>query len=355
MGCRISRTEMWKRRVLNELEYWQKNEPMNFIFATLTYNDESLPENGSLRREDVKNYCKRLRWYMRKFHDKEIKYLAVGEYGEEEDRPHYHLIVLGMTAKKIVKRRLSGKLYYEDNPNIKIINDVWNNGVQRGITHVGTDYRDQEASIGYCAGYIQKKLLGKNDAKAYKDSGREPPFLNVSKGMGKRWILDNKDDIIRDGGIFTYKKDKLTGKMERIVRNIPKGQYRVLEQNLKPKEFETLKANIKARGEKHEEKMLLEMRKRGIPALEGDWILEYPLKMLDSIEAYWKKYGETPNVKKVKELSNLQREANKKAWDEKFGKKPRELRLIDEVITQNQQNGQQKDEINWNNMTFSQP
>jgi len=326
MGCRISRTETWKRRVLNELEYWQKNEAMNYTFATLTYNDESLPENGSLRREDVKNYCKRLRWYMRKFHEKEIKYLAVGEYGEGNDRPHYHLIILGMTAKKILKTREGVKsekkrYYYEDNPNIEIIDKCWNNGIQRGITQVSTKYRDPGEAIGYCTGYIQKKLLGKNDAKAYKDSGREPPFLNVSKGMGKQWILDHKEEIIRDGGIFTYKKNRLTGEMERIIRNIPKGQYRVLEQNLSEEELETLKTNITARGEKHEQKMLLEMRRRGIPALEGDWILEYPLKMLDSIQAYWEKYGETPTVKKVKELANLQREANKKAWDEKFGQK----------------------------------
>ena len=71
------------------------------MFVTLTYCDDALPEKGSLVREDVKKYCKRLRKYMLTHHNRKIKYMAVGEYGENgTERPHYHLIILGMRYER---------------------------------------------------------------------------------------------------------------------------------------------------------------------------------------------------------------------------------------------------------------
>jgi len=91
---------MWKRRVLNELDYWNER-PFNALFVTLTYCDEALPEKGSLVREDIKKYCMRLRKHMLTHHNRKIKYMAVGEYGENgTERPHYHLIILGMKYER---------------------------------------------------------------------------------------------------------------------------------------------------------------------------------------------------------------------------------------------------------------
>jgi len=171
--------------------------------------------------------------------------------------------------------------------------------------------------------------------------------------MGEQWVIDNKTNIIREGGIASYKKLK-GGQMVRTIGNIPKGYYRFMEKHYTPEEIETLKANVKARGEKHEEAMLQQLRERGISVKEKDWILQLPLKMVASLDAYYKKYGETPDVKKQKELINIHREEMKKLdedWKILHGfKKPRNLQnnLIDEF-------NQQEQRKNWEERTEKVP
>lgn len=69
---------------------------------TLTYNDESLPENGSLRYSHVQSFLKRLRHELVRSPPapqhallRPLKFYAAGEYGEQEKRPHYHLVIFG--------------------------------------------------------------------------------------------------------------------------------------------------------------------------------------------------------------------------------------------------------------------
>jgi len=332
LSCRIGRTKMWQRRVLNEMEYW-KQKKNNAIFVTLTYNEEALPENKSLRRKDLKDYCKRLRNYMNRKYKRPIKYIGVGEYGEEEMRPHYHLIVIGMKYEEskvpiqITKRTriMDGKQVswfekYEKrvNKDPEIIEAMWNNSTYRGFVDIGTDYSEFEKAIGYVTGYIQKKLLGKNHAKKYKDLGIEPPFLNVSHGMGKQWVIDHKEDIIREGGLgkWTYYDITETGKSKgpiRKVENIPKGYYRYLEQICTAEEIDKLKEKVKARGEAHEAEFRKQLEAEGVPVKEDDWLLKYPLNMISSIKKYYEKYGETPEIKDKGLLAKIRLEEHKEA------------------------------------------
>ena len=105
-------------------------------FITLTYNDESLPRTKegypTLLKKQVQDYIKRLRnahvAYLkkeqRKVHNeykitgKPIRYYAVGEYGSQTRRPHYHILlfnyeidntsqfVMKKTYSSIIKARL---------------------------------------------------------------------------------------------------------------------------------------------------------------------------------------------------------------------------------------------------------
>lgn len=154
VACRIARSREWAVRLLHESEFWD-----DFCFVTLTYDDEHL-FSPSLVPRDLTLFFKKLR---RDLGEKKIKYFACGEYGDRFGRPHYHAIIFGLgTFDK------------------KLIQENWN----KGYVKVGTlTYQ----SCRYVAGYVQKKLYGK-DSKYYEDNGLVPPFSRCSKGLGLEYV-----------------------------------------------------------------------------------------------------------------------------------------------------------------------
>lgn len=86
MPCRVNRARLWQGRLLLE---WYASK--GAIFATLTYKDP--PEGGSLVKSDLQGFFKRLRAAGRTF-----RYYAVGEYGEQSLRPHYHALLFGLSV-----------------------------------------------------------------------------------------------------------------------------------------------------------------------------------------------------------------------------------------------------------------
>jgi hypothetical protein len=85
---------------------------------------------------------------------------------------------------------------------------------------------------GWAGGDIQKKLTGELGEKEY--AGVQPPFMLVSKGLGKQFILDNdylkKRDFLTVNGKkvsmpryykkVTEQKDNLLDRRERIMRDV---------------------------------------------------------------------------------------------------------------------------------------
>jgi bifunctional DNA-binding transcriptional regulator/antitoxin component of YhaV-PrlF toxin-antitoxin module len=55
-----------------------------------------------------------------------------------------------------------------------------------------------ESCLRYVAGYISKKLRGEAAVQAYDITGRIPPYVAVSQGLGKDWCLSHADDLRRD-------------------------------------------------------------------------------------------------------------------------------------------------------------
>ena len=74
---------------MDEAAYWKES-----CFMTLTFNNECLPLDGSLSKEVIQKYVKRVR----KNTDK-MKYYLCGEYGESNMRPHYHVIFLAWVVR----------------------------------------------------------------------------------------------------------------------------------------------------------------------------------------------------------------------------------------------------------------
>ena len=87
LGCRKAHARQWAIRLVHEAQL----HPTSAWFVTLTYDDGSLPDNGSLDPRDLQLFLKKLR----RKHRRKLRYYACGEYGDASDRPHYHLVLYG--------------------------------------------------------------------------------------------------------------------------------------------------------------------------------------------------------------------------------------------------------------------
>lgn len=176
--CKVRIREQWKLRCLMELAYQKQS-----CFVTLTYSNEFLPANSSLKKEDIQNYHKRLRQYINNdsnFNEEnKIKYLLSGEYGDEGDRPHYHEIIFGLGNNLITQ---------------EYIEDAW------GMGNIHLGYAEAD-SIRYTLDYTLKKFNNLINETIYYKTGRIPPFKMSSNGLGKKFALEYKDRILKDGYI----------------------------------------------------------------------------------------------------------------------------------------------------------
>ena len=69
------------------------------FFITLTYNNENLPPGDELCKRDLQLFIKRLRKV-----NPGIRYFAIGEYGEEGKRPHYHAVIFNLIDLGLIDR-----------------------------------------------------------------------------------------------------------------------------------------------------------------------------------------------------------------------------------------------------------
>lgn len=150
-------------------------------FATLTYNDSSLPilssaSHGSLATlapEHLRDFLKRLR---KKHSPARLRFFAVGEYGGETFRPHYHLAIFNFPNCLRGQTGL-GKLrpnWSECCPVCQMVGETWG----KGNVFLGTLEAD---SCQYVAGYVTKKMTHRQDPRL---KGREPEFARMSNRPG---------------------------------------------------------------------------------------------------------------------------------------------------------------------------
>lgn len=136
--CLRKKSIEWAFRILDECSLYKNN-----CFITLTYNDEHLPENGSVNHRDYQLFLKRLRKFLNPL---KIRFFLSAEYGKKFGRPHYHLIVFGWKPDDMVFfcRENNSTLYRS-----KVIEKIWT----YGFSSVGDVTYD---SALYCAKYMQK-------------------------------------------------------------------------------------------------------------------------------------------------------------------------------------------------------
>lgn len=186
LACRIKKRSEWTMRLIQELSYHD-----DAVFVTLTYSDDHLPENESLVKSDLQKFIKRLRKNL----DKPIKYFACGEYGDKTERPHYHLIIYGLGLKPQDKQLIIDAWQYAD----------WNVDTIRRKSFGLVEPK----SIAYVAQYIDKKFTGDKAKEEYTDKQREPVFRLLSLGIGKRYCMENAEQIKKDLAI-NYKGNQVS-------------------------------------------------------------------------------------------------------------------------------------------------
>lgn len=169
LGCKIAHSREWTIRLLHELSTSDTG-----CFLTLTYDEEHCPI--SLRKKDLQKFWKRIRKQLKK-QNRNIKYFACGEYGDQYGRPHYHAIVFGLDWND------------ED-----LVTEEWPFGFHKfGSVTVH--------SCGYVTEYCLKKFGRKKDDELYTKLGLEPPFQLCSQGLGLNFALRNSQQLHDNLGI----------------------------------------------------------------------------------------------------------------------------------------------------------
>lgn len=232
--CIKLRVNSWYVRLKNE----QKNATSSY-FITLTYDTDSIPIdpiNGyeTLRYSDLQKYFKDIRnSYRIRVKDEKtnrtrwdysqvpkLRYFAVGEYGSQTNRPHYHIIGFNFKIEDIQR---------------------W----KYGHVHVG---KVEDKSIYYTLKYALKRAgkIHKRDA----DDTRVIEKALMSQGLGKDLLTPEmikyyKDDPSRPITMLgdkklplpRYYRDKLFTEAEKLERNkllTPITQDKIYERTADP-------------------------------------------------------------------------------------------------------------------------
>lgn len=141
----------WCMRLRHELDV-----SSSAYFLTLTYNDEHLPKDGELSKSDLNQFLRRLRK-----RNPGIRYFAVGEYGENNARPHYHAVIFNLV-------------------NLDLVTASWTNALGENLGFIKGN-KANAGRIRYMVSYM---------ALPQDVSHRQPPFRVMSRrpGIGSTYV-----------------------------------------------------------------------------------------------------------------------------------------------------------------------
>lgn len=252
--CRLQKAKENAWRAMQEAKLHKDN-----IMLTLTYDDKHVPhgkgveENGevfdslTLRPKDLVDFKKRLRKMLGK--DIKIKTAEAGEYGSNEEykdahgivrkgtmRPHYHMLIFGykpedMKPYKVSKCEWSKELnqLYKS----KTIEKLWPMG------YVDLNEVNYETCC-YVARYVTKKYKGTMSDEVYEKRGQVPEFYHTSKGFGKQYYENHKEEF--------YAQEKIWQKTKKGLIQVNPGRYfdKLMEKD-NPEKFKEIKRARKER------------------------------------------------------------------------------------------------------------
>lgn len=221
-GCRHDKAAGWAVRLAHEARVHERS-----CFITLTYSDEAVPADYSVKLRDWQLFMKRAR----KWSASPIRSFGVGEYGDRGGRPHYHGLIFGEDFAN--DRTLWAERNGHQTWKSEALQSLWPHGhVELGSV--------TPSSAGYVARYCLKKMTGPiADDHYFRLSpvdGQmhrvEPEFATMSRrpGIGTEWFRRYggeafaSDFVIVDGRrrpVPSYYLRKLEEEAEPVVRHLP--------------------------------------------------------------------------------------------------------------------------------------
>lgn len=212
--CLETRRNEWSFRLNQELKV-----SVSSYFLTLTYDSDHLVFSlesrlPTLNVSDTQTFIKRLRKAQGKVCDVGLRYYLCGEYGDDSERPHYHMIIFNLHADIVGREVIQMLKYHPEGVYSPKLSEIW----RGGIVHVGTC---TQSSIHYTTKYVV------NRHRQYP--GRDPPFSTMSRkpGLGsnyisthKQWHVEAYRNFTQEHGIVArlprFYKDRIFEPWERM-------------------------------------------------------------------------------------------------------------------------------------------
>lgn len=251
IGCRLEYSRQWATRCVLEASQFSAN-----YFVTLTYNDLSLPTESffdvdkntgefielfahSLVPKHLQDFIKRLRQrFLRDYDFDNIRFYACGEYGSQNERPHYHLILFNcpLPDLEVVGSNFQGDIYYKS----QIIEDCWSvldkkSGIRCPLGFVTV----ADVNFNTCA-YVARYMLKKHKGKSsdyYDDKHILPEFSRMSlrPGIARNYFDEHYDKI------YEYDQIIITGSDGIAKRVRPPRYYDTLYDIFSPEDLKRVK------------------------------------------------------------------------------------------------------------------
>ena len=165
LGCKADQSREWAIRIEHEARMSELK-----CFLTLTYSDEYCP-----KKIDRKLLTIKMKELQRKL-DCNLRYFAVGEYGDKTKRPHYHAVLFNTDLLGGAEQSRPGRYLHP------AITGLWPYG-----QHEIQPY--DEGTACYTAGYISKKL---GDEDTFSIKSTRPP-------LGKTFALEYPGRLLSQG------------------------------------------------------------------------------------------------------------------------------------------------------------
>ncbi len=180
---------MWAIRIIHESYLHLDNFGNSWL--TLTYRDpwdctkeqfkkrQFVPPDHSLRPSDVSKFIRALR---KQNPDHKIRYFYCGEYGDLNERPHYHVCLFNHSFNDQQLFKDDEGVYTYTSPSL---DKLWPHGFST-VAELNFE------TASYTAGYVFKKITGKRAADHYlrcDEHGEaywlRPEYIRMSTGRGK--------------------------------------------------------------------------------------------------------------------------------------------------------------------------
>lgn len=240
LGCRLDHALMWAIRIVHESYLWLDDQ--GNCFVTLTYRDADectdeqfrkghyIPADHSLRPTHVQKFIRRLRKTREYFYDDDgnitnpIRYFYCGEYGDENQRPHYHICLFNQSFNDQRLFKDDEGFYTYTSPTL---DKLWPYGFS---TVQALNFE----TACYTARYSLKKITGKKADEHYLRMDQDgcaywllPEYIRMSTGRNKPCGLGAGFYEKFSTDIFPSDDVPVPGKG--VIRKVPRYYQNILE------------------------------------------------------------------------------------------------------------------------------